>query len=135
AGRQPPRWYGFGGERLRAAGVELRFPLAEHAVMGVASVLASLPFVLRAFASFLRLLRDDPPDLALLVDYPGLHLVMAEAARRRGVPVVHYVAPQYWAWGPWRLSRYRRAVDASLTILPFEPRFFDGRGLVSAYVG
>jgi len=60
---------------------------------------------------------------------------MAEAARRRGVPVVHYVAPQYWAWGPWRLARYRRAIDASLTILPFEPSFFAGLGLTSAYVG
>jgi lipid-A-disaccharide synthase len=134
-GRQVPRLLGFGGARLARGGVELRFPLAEHAVMGIGGVLAAIPLILRAYATFLRSLRDERPDLLVLVDYPGLHLVMAEAARRRGIPVVHYVAPQYWAWGPWRLRRYRRAVDATLTILPFEPAFFGARDLASGYVG
>lgn len=134
-GRRPPRWIGFGGARLRERGVDVRFPLADHAVMGIGGVLASIPTILRVFATYLRALRDDRPDACVLVDYPGLHLVMAEAARRRGIPVVHYVAPQYWAWGPWRMRRYRRAVDATLTILPFEPAFFGGRELASDYVG
>ncbi|MDA0375180.1 MAG: hypothetical protein O2865_15460, partial [Planctomycetota bacterium] len=101
--RRAPEMLGFGGSRLAEAGVDSRFPLAEHAVMGLGGVLRSIPLIVRAFATFLRLLRDDQPDLVVLVDYPGLHLVFAEAARRRGVPVVHYVAPQYWAWGPWRM--------------------------------
>lgn len=134
-GRRAPEMLGFGGSRLAEAGVDSRFPLAEHAVMGLGGVLRSIPLIVRAFATFLRLLRDDQPDLVVLVDYPGLHLVFAEAARRRGVPVVHYVAPQYWAWGPWRMRRYRRAVDATLTILPFEPAFFGDRDLASGYVG
>jgi lipid-A-disaccharide synthase len=98
-------------------------------------VLRQLPLILRAFASFLRLLRDDPPDLVVLVDYPGLHVVMAKAAKRRKVPVLHYVAPQYWAWGPWRMRRYRRAVDAVLTILPFESAFFRRFRVPATYIG
>ncbi|MBL8723116.1 MAG: lipid-A-disaccharide synthase [Planctomycetes bacterium] len=125
----------FGGERLAAAGASLRFPLSEHAVMGVVAVLRHLPRLVAAFASYLRLLRDDPPDLVVLVDYPGLHLVMAKAAKQRGVPVLHYIAPQYWAWGPWRLRRYRRSVDATLTILPFETAFFRRHGVPAAYIG
>ncbi len=125
----------FGGGQLAEAGADVRFGLSEHAVMGVVGVLKQLPLILRAYADFLRLLRDDPPDLVVLVDYPGLHLVMAKACRRRGVPVLHYVAPQYWAWGPWRMRRYRRAVDATLTILPFETEFFARQGVPSAYIG
>lgn len=125
----------FGGGQLAEAGADVRFALSEHAVMGVVGVLKQLPLILRAYAGFLRLLRDDPPDLVVLVDYPGLHLVMAKACRRRGVPVLHYVAPQYWAWGPWRMRRYRRAVDATLTILPFETEFFARQGVPSAYIG
>lgn len=87
----------FGGAVLAAAGADVRVPLSDHAVMGVRGVLRKLPMLLRAFAAWLRLLRDDPPDLVVLVDYPGLHVVMAKAARRAGVPVLHYVAPQYWA--------------------------------------
>jgi lipid-A-disaccharide synthase len=129
------RWSCFGGHAMQQAGGELLFPLSEHAVMGFLSVLRQLPTVLAAYARFVRLLRDDPPDLAVLVDYPGLHLVMAKAARRAGVPVLHYSAPQYWAWGPWRMRRYRRSVDATLTILPFEPAFFRRFGVPARYVG
>lgn len=125
----------FGGEPLAQAGADVLVQLSEHAVMGVVGVLRQLPLIVSAYARFLRLLRDDPPDLVVLVDYPGLHLVMAKAARRAGVPVLHYVAPQYWAWGPWRLRRYRRAVDATLTILPFETAFFRRCGLAAAYIG
>lgn len=125
----------FGGHLLAEAGATVRVSLSEHAVMGVRGVLRQLPLILRAFADYLRLLRDDPPDLVVLVDYPGLHVVMAKAARRRGVPVLHYVAPQYWAWGPWRMRRYRRSVSATLTILPFETAFFARFRIPAAYIG
>jgi lipid-A-disaccharide synthase len=125
----------FGGPLLQKAGALVRFPLAEHAVMGVVGVLRQLPLVLKAYATFLRILRDEPPDLVVLVDYPGLHLVMAKACKRARVPVLHYVAPQYWAWGPWRMRRYRRAVDATLTILPFETAFFAQFEVPARYIG
>jgi lipid-A-disaccharide synthase len=125
----------FGGHALADAGAELRFALSEHAVMGVHGVLRQLPLLVRAVVSYLRLLRDDPPDLVVLVDYPGLHVVMAKQARRLGIPVLHYVAPQYWAWGPWRMRRYRRSVDATLTILPFETAFFRRFRIPAAYIG
>lgn len=125
----------FGGAALEQAGARVAVHLSDHAVMGVRGVLAQLPLILRAFAAYLRVLRDDPPDLVVLVDYPGLHVVMAKAAKRRGIPVLHYVAPQYWAWGPWRMRRYRRAVDGTLTILPFETAFFARFDVPAAYIG
>jgi lipid-A-disaccharide synthase len=133
----PPdvRCTAFGGQQLAAAGATVRVVLTDHAVMGFFGVLRQLPRILRAFADYLRLLRTDPPDLVVLIDYPGLHLVMAKAARRRRIPVLHYVAPQYWAWGPWRMRRYRRSVDATLTILPFETAFFRRFRIPAAYIG
>jgi len=125
----------FGGPLLADAGASVVVSLSEHAVMGVLGVLRQLPLILRAFATYLRMLRDDPPDLVVLVDYPGLHVVMAKAARRRKIPVLHYVAPQYWAWGPWRMRRYRRSVGATLTILPFETAFFRRFAIPAAYIG
>ncbi|MEZ5965713.1 MAG: lipid-A-disaccharide synthase [Planctomycetota bacterium] len=129
------RWTAFGGDSLRAAGAEVVVPLSQNAIMGIGGVLRAIPFLLRTFARYLRVLRYDRPDLVVLVDYPGLHLVMAKAARRAGIPVIHYVAPQYWAWAPWRMARYRNAVDACLAILPFEPAFFQGSGVPCEYVG
>ncbi len=129
------RWSCFGGPAMSAAGADLRYPLSDRTVMGLAGVFKSLPFLIKAIACYLRFLRDTPPDLVVLLDYPGLHMVMAAAARRRGIPVIHYIAPQYWAWGPWRMRRYRRCVDASLAILPFESWFFANEGIPCEYVG
>jgi len=131
----PVRFSCFGGETLRAAGADLLVLLSQHAIMGISGVFKALPFLVSTYARFLRLLRDDRPDLVVLVDYPGLHLVLARAARRAGVPVIHYIAPQYWAWAPWRMDRYRGSVDACLTILPFEPAFFCSSGVPCEYVG
>ena len=129
------RWSCFGGTHLEAQGAALLFSLSEHAVMGLLGVFRALPLILRAYHRFLRLLEEDRPDLVVLIDYPGLHLVMAEAAGRKGIPVLHYIAPQYWAWAPWRMARYRRAVDGTLTILPFEVAFFERARIAARYVG
>jgi lipid-A-disaccharide synthase len=40
---------------------------------------------------------------------------------RAGLRSAHFVAPQYWAWAPWRVRAYREAFERALTILPFEP--------------
>jgi hypothetical protein len=84
----------FGGPELAAAGGDVIVPLSRHAIMGLSGVLKALPFLIGVHVRFLRLLRQDRPDLVVLVDYPGLHLVMARAARAAGVRVLHYIAPQ-----------------------------------------
>lgn len=132
---QPVRWSCFGGQSMADSGADLLHSLSDQAVMGFVAVLRHLPGICQAFDRYERLLREDPPDLVILVDYPGFHLVLAEAARRRGIPVMHYVAPQYWAWAPWRMRRYRRAMNRTLTILPFEVKFFDDAGIRCTYVG
>lgn len=129
------KFTGFGGHLLEAAGVDIRYPLSDRAVMGLSGVLRNLLFIMGAIRRFLVMLDTDAPDLVVLVDYPGLHLVLARLAKKRGIPVLHYIAPQYWAWGPWRMYRYKRSVSATLTILPFETNFFEAEGIPSQYVG
>jgi lipid-A-disaccharide synthase len=60
---------------------------------------------------------------------------LARIARANGLPVAHFVTPQYWGWAPWRIGGYRAAVDRALSILPFEPAWFERRGVVVAHVG
>jgi len=75
------------------------------------------------------------PDVCVPVDSPALHVPLARVARAHGVPVAHFVTPQYWGWAPWRARGYRRAVDRALSILPFEPAWFERRGISVAHVG
>ena len=115
---------GMGGEALERAGVELTDNIVDHAVMGLSAVLHRLPFYLGVVGRFLQHLQAERVDLLIPVDNPGLNLVLCEAAKKRGIPVLYYICPQYWAWGPWRMARFRKAVDGAIAILPFEQELF-----------
>ncbi|MFG0320401.1 MAG: lipid-A-disaccharide synthase, partial [Planctomycetota bacterium JB042] len=125
----------FGGRHLEAAGARLLFPLSDFAVMGFKAVFEHIGTFVKVLARFDRTLREDRPDLVVLLDYPGLHVRFARLCRRRGVPVLYYVCPQLWAWAPWRARRFARVVDHALTILPFEEEYFRRLGIDARYVG
>ena len=126
---------GFGGAALAAAGATLDRDIVGHAVVGVFGVLGSLRYWWRLCVEALARFRDDPPDLLLTVDFPGLNVRLARWARGRGIRTVHLVAPQTWGWAPWRAGRLRRAVDRLLVTFPFEAAWFSDRGVTASFVG
>jgi len=124
-----------GGPRAAAAGARVLHPMERYTVLGFVEVLSKIP----AHLKLLRLLEDQfrsgTYDLALLIDYPGFNVRLAEAARRHGVKVLYYIAPQLWAWRPERAKRLAGAVDRLAAVLPFEPVFFARHGIRAEYVG
>jgi len=134
AGAPAPELVGLGGERLAAAGVRTLGDPVARAAMG-ADALRSVPFYFGLLEEAARELRERPFDVVVPVDSPALHVPLGHIARRYGAPVVHHVTPQYWAWAPWRVGGYRRAVDLALTILPFEPSWFARHGVRARHVG
>lgn len=136
AGAPPPVVSGLGGAALREEGVELVADPVSRAAMGFGGVLAALPFYLRLVRDVARHFARERIDLFLPVDSPALHVPLGRVAKACGVPaVVHFVTPQYWGWAPWRARGYARAVDLALSILPFEPPWFERRGVPVAHVG
>jgi len=126
---------GIGGPAMASAGVELLHDLRGLQAVGLVEAAGTLPAHVRAFRSASQAFRTKPWDLLVTIDYPGFHGVLATAARRRGIPVVQYIAPQLWAWGDWRVSAFRRRIDHALVILPFEEPFFRERGVRATFVG
>ncbi|MFQ5506253.1 MAG: lipid-A-disaccharide synthase [Planctomycetota bacterium] len=124
-----------GGSELESNGVRLLTNLADHAVMGILAVFRRIPFYCGLMARYLAYLDRAKPDLVLLIDNPGLNMLLAEQAKARGIPVLYYICPQYWAWGPWRMQRFRSCVDGAISILPFEPSLFWKAGVPTAYAG
>ena len=124
-----------GGPQIAAAGATLRFSMQQYTVLGFVEILGKIPAHLRLLRRLERDFATGQYDLALLIDYPGFHLRVAEAARRHAVKVLYYVAPQLWAWRPQRAQRFSAAVDRMAVVLPFEPAFFGRHGIQSEYVG
>jgi lipid-A-disaccharide synthase len=55
--------------------------------------------------------------------------------KKRGIPVVYYVCPQFWAWRQGRVRLLRKYADKALVIFPFEEKFYRDRGVDAEFVG
>jgi len=124
-----------GGPQMEAAGATIRYPMEGLAAFGLVEIVTKIRAHFRLLRALQRDFRMGRYDLAILVDYPGFHLRVAEAAHRTGAKVLYYIAPQLWAWRPERARRLAAAVDRLAVVLPFEQKFFSRLGVRSEYVG
>ncbi|HVM81700.1 MAG TPA: lipid-A-disaccharide synthase [Stellaceae bacterium] len=131
------RFAGVGGENMEAAGLESLVPISDLAVMGVAEVLPRARRIFRRVAETVAAVRRLQPDAVVTIDSSGFTWRVAQRLRRRGerLPLIHYVAPMVWAWRPGRARRMARWYDHLMTLLPFEPPYFEKVGLSTSYVG
>lgn len=119
---------GMGGDLMRRAGVEIIQDPSAVAVMGFSEALGALAKVLKIRGKILDHIRSENVDMVVPIDFPGFNGQIAGKAKAAGIPVFWLVAPQHWAWGPWRSSGFRKKVDRLGTILPFEKSYFEERG-------
>ena len=124
-----------GGPRMQAAGARLRYRMEGLAAFGLVEVVTKLAAHWRLLRALRRDFTGGRYDLVILIDYPGFHLRVAEAARGAGTKVLYYIAPQLWAWRPERARRLAAAVDRLAVVLPFEQPFVGRLGVRSDYVG
>jgi len=128
---------GIGGERMREQGLDSLIPLGELAIMGVAEVLPRAPVILRRVRETIAAVRALRPDAVVTIDSSGFSWRVAHGLRRRGetLLLIHYVAPMVWAWRAGRARRMARWYDHLMTLLPFEPPYFERVGLACSFVG
>lgn len=122
-------FFGATGAAMRQAGVESIVRSDDLAIMGILEVARVLPKFWRAFRELRQAGVARQPDAVVLVDWPEFNLRLARALQRRGLRVVYYISPQLWAWRSYRVRSIRRDVDLLLAILPFEPAWYEERGV------
>lgn len=125
---------GIGGRAMKAAGVELVEEMGRFDVIGMVGPLALIPIIQR-FVRMRRLFRSKRWDTVVFIDHPGLNLRFAYFAKAAGLHVVYYIAPQIWAWAPWRIRWIKQRVDHVIVILPFEKSIYDEAGVRCTFVG
>lgn len=128
-------FFGIGGKLMRGAGVETLVDSSEMAVVGLVEVLKHFDVIASAFVRLKRILLSDPPELLILIDYPGFNLRLAKVAKKAGVKVLYYISPQIWAWRQGRVRKIKRLVDHMAVILPFEAAFYEQAGVPVSFVG
>ncbi len=126
---------GFGGDLMKAQGVNLVKHYRWMAFMGFVEVAVNLRKVLGNISQCKKDIADYHPDVVILVDYPGFNLRIAKFAHSKGFKVIYYISPQIWAWKRRRVNKIKASVDKMLVILPFEEAFYKRYGVDVTYVG
>ncbi len=127
--------FGIGGEHMASAGMELLFHIRDMAVVGFTEVIRHLPFLRRVMRTLEEEIAQRKPSVAILIDYPGFNLRLAERLRARGIKALFYIAPQVWAWGAGRIPKMARVLDEMAVVFPFEVKLFEKAGLRTTFVG
>jgi lipid-A-disaccharide synthase len=131
-----PQFFGAGGAKMSAAGVELAFDLTQHSVIGISDVLKNYFKFRRLFNQLLALAIERKPDVVIGVDYGGFNLRFGHAVKEyvRNNPfskwnpkIVQFVSPQVWASRPGRANLLAADYDLLLSIFPFEKDWYAQR--------
>ncbi|OWY30796.1 lipid-A-disaccharide synthase [Herbaspirillum robiniae] len=129
------RLHGIGGEHMMAQGFTSDWAMDKLTVRGLFEVIPRY----REIKGIQNELRDrllaDRPDVFVGVDYPGFNLGLEEQLRKAGIPTMHFIGPQIWAWRGWRIKKIARAVSHMLVIFPFEENIYRNAGIPVTYVG
>jgi len=131
-----PHWrvFALGGRKMAAAGAEVLVRTADDGSM-VIPAWSKVQAVRRAAAFVSDWVAKYPLSVHVPVDSPAANFPICARTRAAGAAVVHLVAPQLWAWAPWRIRKLRRLTSHVCCLLPFEEAWFRSRGVPATFVG
>jgi lipid-A-disaccharide synthase len=128
-------FFGAGGGRMRAAGCDTVVDAKDLAVVGISEIFSHLPKIYGRFRRLIAEADKRHPDLAIVIDSPAFNWRVARQMHKRGIPVVYYVCPQFWAWRQGRVRLLRKYITKALVIFPFEEQFYRDHGVDATFVG
>ena len=128
-------FFGIGGDRMIAEGLEPVRHARNMAILGFFEVLKHLRYIYRVYKDLVHLLRTRNPYLIILIDYPGFNLRFARKSKKLGFRNLYYISPQVWAWKKSRVDQMVKSIDRMLVILPFETDIYRKKGLDVHFVG
>ncbi|NMZ15604.1 lipid-A-disaccharide synthase [Pseudomonas rhodesiae] len=126
---------GVGGPLMQAEGLASYFPMERLSVMGLVEVLGRLRELLARRKLLIQTLIEEKPDVFIGIDAPDFTLNIELKLRQAGIKTVHYVSPSVWAWRQKRVLKIREGCDLMLTLLPFEAKFYEEKGVPVRFVG
>ena len=124
-----------GGKNMREAGVRIVYDIEHLGIIGFVEVLKHLPLFFKLIKFLKETMINEKPDVLVCIDYPGLNMKIAHAAKEMGIPVVYYIAPTIWAWKKGRAKQIARDVRQVASIFPFEAEAYKKAGAPVTFVG
>ena len=134
--RSDLEFVGLGSEKLAARGMRIVADVTARSTVGMIEPLKHIGAYLKVLKNLKKCMREERPDLVLLVDGQGFNMPVANAAKTLGIPVVYYIAPQEWLWGTVEGGKKVAEVCRKIiAIFPEEAAFYKKLGVAAVYNG
>lgn len=128
-------FYGIGGAKMAASGMELLADPTNQSTIGFIEVLKNIRKMRKLLDQIIIIWEKKRPDLVIWLDSGGFNLFLAKAAKERGIPVVCMFSPSAWAYAQERAVKLAERVSLLLAVLPFEADFYRKFGTKVTYIG
>lgn len=130
-------FYGLGGDTMEREGLKPLFDISDLAIMGIMEIIPSIPKILRHIKTTINDILRVRPDAVITIDSWSFSARIHQALRKKktGIPQIHYVAPQVWAWKKKRAKTMYKYIDHLLTLFPYEPKYFTPYKLPTDFIG
>lgn len=128
-------FFGIGGPKMQGLGMDVWFPMEKLAVRGFVEVLKHYGEIVGIRRKLKARLLAAKPDLFIGIDAPAFNMDLETDLKQAGIPTIHYVCPQFWAWNRGRLPVMQRAVSRILALFPFEVPLLEEAGIPATFVG
>ncbi len=131
------QFFAMGGSKLSNAGAHLIVDAKELAVVGFLEVLSKLKKIRSAYNKLILAVKKLPPDIVILIDYPGFNLRLAKAIKKLNptIKIIYYISPQLWAWRYQRIQTIKQYIDMMAVIFPFEVAIYEREKIPVKFVG
>ena len=127
---------GLGGDMMIAEGLNALYHTRDLATVGFADVIKKYSFFKKALKYSADYIKQNNPDVVILVDYPGFNLRLAEEIRKFYTKkIIYYISPQLWAWHEKRVFKVKKYIDLMLVVFPFEVDFYNEYGVKAEFTG
>lgn len=128
--------FGMGGEKMKAAGVDVRIDATEKSTVGIFESLKYIPSHLATLRKLKKMMEYEKPDAIIFIDAQGFNMLLADHAKKMGVKTIYYIAPQEWLWGTKKgVDKVIGKIDLIISIFKKEHEIFSAAGGNSVYFG
>lgn len=129
-------FFGMGGEKLAAAGMDVRYDIIERSSVGLAETLPNIPAIYLILRKMISLLKEEKPDLVLAIDSQGFNLPLLKEAKKLGIKTAYFIPPQEWLWGTEEnLKKVVAVCDLIVEIFEDGYKAYKAAGANAAYFG
>ena len=130
---------GIGGPKMEEQGLKSIFSINQLSLMGFAEIVPHIPKLLGLIKYTADLIIKEQPDLIITIDAPDFCFRVIKKIKENPaadkIKKIHFIAPTVWAYRPGRAQKIAKLFDLLLTILPFEPPYFERHGLKTIFIG